>query len=97
MISHQVCPHSLYENNVAKGEHGESQHRNFPFDLFSCFGTYFFKITNTAEQQTLWLKKNPLELLHPRGEKCGKVVLQLSLAEGISQGYQIVQSWCPYH
>lgn len=57
----------------------------------------FFKIINTAEQQTLWLKKNSLELLHPRGEKCGKVVLQLSLAEGISQGYQIVQSWCPYH
>lgn len=39
---------------VTKGGHGERVNiKNFPFDFFTFFGTYFFKVIDTLVQQTL--------------------------------------------
>ena len=62
---------------------GEGKPRNGLFDLFSCFGTCFFKIINNCSATNFVVKK---ELSHSRGEECGIVALQLSLAERYSLG-----------
>ena len=58
-------------------ESDQVESKNFPFDLFCFFGTYFFKIINSVVQLIL-LKKNSLASFHLRGEELGIFVHQLS-------------------
>ena len=82
--------HILCMKAVMPGSHrgrawGESKHKNFPFDLFCFFGTYFFKIINSVVQLIL-LKKNSLASFHLRGEELGIFVHQLSTGWRVVSG-----------
>lgn len=82
---HILCMKSVMPDSHRGRAWGESKHKHFPFDLFSFFGTYFFKIIKSVVQLIL-LKKNSLALFHLRGEELGIFVHQLSTGRGIVSG-----------
>lgn len=69
---HILCMKAVMPDSHRGRAWGESKHKNFPFDLFCFFGTYFFKIINSIVQLIL-LKKKFLSIVPLEGRGIGNI------------------------